>query len=209
MPERAFDELNTTHRDISIPYEKYFGEMDLTKEQKSERISLARKLEDVMLFLFALIAVMQEYDKQDMEYAANCAKERMLSALNEYMFPDIYLEEYVDNLTKSIIDTTVKNQEDEWFLSNDRAVLIAENESNTGFNYDEYRQAVLEGKTRKQWKTEGDSKVRRSHKEVDGVTIGIDELFSVGSSLMRYPKDISMGAGMEEVANCRCTIKYL
>ena len=125
------------------------------------------------------------------------------------MFPDIYLEEYVDNLTKSIIDTTVKNQEDEWFLSNDRAVLIAENESNTGFNYDEYRQAVLEGKTRKQWKTEGDSKVRRSHKEVDGVTIGIDELFSVGSSLMRYPKDISMGAGMEEVANCRCTIKYL
>lgn len=209
MPERAFDELNTTHRDISIPYEKYFGEMDLTKEQKSERISLARKLEDVMLFLFALIAVMQEYEKQDMEYAANRAKERILSALNEYMFPDIYLEEYVDNLTKSIIDTTVKNQEDEWFLSNDRAVLIAENESNTGFNYEEYRQAVLEGKTRKRWKTEGDSKVRRSHKEVDGVTIGIDELFSVGSSLMRYPKDISMGAGMEEVANCRCTIKYL
>lgn len=209
MSERAFDELNTVHKPISIPYEKYFGEMDLTKEQKSERISLARKLEDVMLFLFALIAVMQEYEKQDMEYAANRAKERILSALNEYMFPDIYLEEYVDNLTKSIIDTTVKNQEDEWFLSNDRAMLIAENESNTGFNYDEYRQAVLEGKTRKRWKTEGDSKVRRSHKEVDGVTIGIDELFSVGSSLMRYPKDISMGAGMEEVANCRCTIKYL
>lgn len=209
MPERAFDELNTVHKPISIPYEKYFGEMDLTKEQKSERISLARKLEDVMLFLFALIAVMQEYEKQDMEYAANRAKERILSALNEYMFPDIYLEEYVDNLAKSIIDTTVKNQKDEWFLSNDRAMLIAENESNTGFNYDEYRQAVLEGKTRKRWKTEGDSKVRKSHQEVNGATIGIDELFSVGSSLMRYPKDISMGAGMEEVANCRCTIKYL
>lgn len=209
MPERAFDELNTIHKSVSIPYEKYFGEMDLTKEQKSERISLARKLEDVMLFLFALIAVMQEYERRDMEYAANRAKERILSALNEYMFPDIYLEEYVGDLVKNIIDTTVKNQGNEWFLSNDRAVLIAENESNTGFNYEEYRQAVLDGKTKKQWKTEGDSKVRKSHQKVNRVTIGIDELFSVGNSLMRYPKDISVGAGMEEVANCRCTIKYL
>ena len=37
MRSYEFDELNSS-KSRAIPYEKYFGEMELTEEQKEERI---------------------------------------------------------------------------------------------------------------------------------------------------------------------------
>ena len=57
------EELNTLSEDkqLSIDYETYFGEMDLTEEQKEQRISLAKRIEDDMLFFFALISVLRQF----------------------------------------------------------------------------------------------------------------------------------------------------
>lgn len=50
---------------------------------------------------------------------------------------------------------------------------------------------------------------RESHAAVAGVIVPIDEFFYVGNSIMRYPKDIEYDAGLEEIAGCRCSLKYL
>lgn len=50
---REIDELNELGSQI-IDYEEYFGEMELTDEEKEKRIELARQFE--VLFLFFLLA---------------------------------------------------------------------------------------------------------------------------------------------------------
>ena len=62
---------------------------------------------------------------------------------------------------------------------------------------------------RKQWGTMRDGRVRQTHQEVDGVEIAEHEAFLVGASLMMYPGDDSLGADIEEIINCRCSVKYL
>ena len=43
---------------------------------------------------------------------------------------------------------------------------------------------------------------------MEGVKKPIDELFAVGDSLMEMPHDMTHGASMSEVSNCRCWLEY-
>lgn len=62
----------------------------------------------------------------------------------------------------------------------------------------------------KEWITMEDAKVRPTHMETQlSGAIQIDELFLVGTSLMMYPGDSSMGAEIGEIINCRCSVNYL
>ena len=93
------------------------------------------------------------------------------------------------------------------WLSRERANLIALNESNWKWNNEEFFEALGSKKT-KTWHTAPDERVRLTHMEVEGKTIPVDELFHVGSSLMLYPLDMSHGASLSEIANCRCSVSY-
>ena len=93
-----------------------------------------------------------------------------------------------------------------WF-SKDRANLIALNEANWIYNHEEYFEALASKKT-KTWHTALDEKVRLTHIEQEGKTIPIDDYFHVGTSLMLYPLDTSMGASAGEIINCRCSVSY-
>ena len=53
-----------------------------------------------------------------------------------------------------------------------------------------------------------DKHTRDSHRDLDGVSKPISEPFEVGEYLMQFPTDDSLGAGMEEIANCRCSVEY-
>lgn len=57
---------------------------------------------------------------------------------------------------------------------------------------------------RKRWDSKGDDKVRDSHLAADSQEVRVSEPFRVGSSLLMYPGDASLGAPIEERANCRC-----
>ena len=63
-----FDEINTigTKR-RSEEYTEYFSDMDLTEEQKQERVSFSEDTEEVLLFIMALFAVMIDFDNIDEE----------------------------------------------------------------------------------------------------------------------------------------------
>jgi len=49
---------------------------------------------------------------------------------------------------------------------------------------------------------------RETHLDTVGTTIDIDEPFDVGGVSMLYPGDQSLGAGPEDVINCKCGVSY-
>jgi SPP1 gp7 family putative phage head morphogenesis protein len=60
----------------------------------------------------------------------------------------------------------------------------------------------------KTWVAINDNRTRPSHVAVGGTTVPFDEPFSVGGAQMMRPGDASLGAGAEEIVNCRCSILY-
>lgn len=206
---REIDELNIiTWRKRSVPFEKYFGDTDLTEEQKKKRIELAKELDDLMLFLLAVIALMRDGDYIDRDYIYQQTKDRYMAIVQRHMGIDDYLDDYINQFSTTFLDTTLDEIDEAWYLSSDRAAFIAENESESVWNYDDYRQAVLSGKRWKKWVDIRDRRERKTHREVGGKVIPIDDVFVVGDSLMRYPKDISLAPSAEQIVNCRCTVEY-
>lgn len=205
--EHEFDELNNP-KSRAIPYEQYFGEMELTEEQKEERIKASKRIEDMMLFLFSLLSVMKEYSYENLEFVVSQVKNQYSDILSVSMEMDEYLNGYVNDFSEQIVETTQNHMDDELYLSDDRAMFVAENEANTTFNYLEYKKAIESGKKKKRWITMRDRHVRHTHQLVEGKTIGINDVFLVGDSEMFYPKDITFGASAREIVNCRCSIKY-
>lgn len=193
---------------LSIPYEQYFGEMEITDDQKKKRIQVAEEIEDIMFFLYELVSLMTDYRYISPEFIKQKVYEKYINVLEKHGKPDKYIEEYAKEFSDMVVDTTIKHSGKEFYRSEDRAMLVAENEANSAINYFEYKEAVAGGKKRKQWITQRDDRVRDTHKEVNGETIPIDNAFIVGDSLMAFPKDTSYGASINEIAGCRCTIKY-
>jgi uncharacterized protein with gpF-like domain len=60
----------------------------------------------------------------------------------------------------------------------------------------------------KTWWSAVDKRVRDSHKEAHCRTVPYDHPFTVGESVMMRPGDASLGAGPEEIVNCRCSVLF-
>lgn len=216
----SVDELNVYDKVNSkvtkaIPYRTYFGEMDLDDEEKEKRISLAEALEKVFLFLFVVLAVEEALGNQaDVEYYKDMAQRKYIEALedediNVNEFP--HLKEYVADMTQQIVEATIKpkdGKKDVYLTSEDRAMFIAENESNAVRNLVCLEEAIKKGYKKKMWVTKHDRRVRHTHVIADGTKIGILDYFQVGESEMAFPKDTSQGAEAKEIVGCRCVCKY-
>lgn len=65
-----FDEINklSESKRRSEPYDQYFSDMDLTNEQKQERISFSEDTEDFIKFIIALILAMMDYNTLDEDF---------------------------------------------------------------------------------------------------------------------------------------------
>lgn len=97
-----------------------------------------------------------------------------------------------------------------------RGETIARSEALAALNHadrEAYKQAVDSGAAREQdverfWRT-GGANIRDTHSELDASnqSVGLNEAFttSSGARLMQ-PGDTSLGAGAEEVANCKCNV---
>lgn len=205
-----FDKLNqlTASNRKSIPYSKYFGEMVLTAEQRLQRISFAEEVEETMLFVFSLIEEMLVTDSMDEGYIESELRTMFEGIVASYIAIDAQTSRYISEFARNTLRTTLDHLDEEFYLSNDRAILIAENEANSVINHGEYMDAISSGATHKTWLDFGDQRVRMTHKEINGTTIPIDEPFVVGEGLMMFPKDTSLGAPTEEIANCRCSVTY-
>lgn len=218
----TLDELNQlVGMDRSEPFDRYFGTMRLSDEQKRVRIELAERLEDEFVYCLALLYY--SYPNIN-ESLISVIEQRYMDALINIGVIDrdaerIVLEtstelkaEYELQAKKFAADTvsvTADHKDEAYYYSNDRARLLAEGEASTIFNMVDYDAAMIAGLYFKQWQTAGDTHVRETHEELEGVIKHIDEPFEVGAEMMMFPRDGSLGAGAEEIANCRCSVAYL
>ena len=220
-----FDKLNILKR-RSLPYDKYFGDMELSDKQRARRKDLAFILEDILAIYFDYITtglglgVLNEVlAKQELTYS-------LYDALDgKDYFRDGELDKYIANFVNDTYTATVDNMtnhpndydytgETPYWVSDDRAQFMAENEANTIINSAENIEAIKSGKTHKIWMAFPDDRVRPTHVDVNGAKIPIDSYFDVGRARMLYPKDVtselSTGAECpEEVVNCRCCVYYV
>lgn len=205
-----FDEINNLHNEDYYIL-KYFEDMDITQSGKDKRIDFSTKMYDIMLFVFALVKSMQESGYIDEQYIILQLTNRYFELIDDFSMQSQYIQDYVGIFARQTVDVTLEHLQDidGYFMSNERALIIAVNEANTIFNYSDYDNAMNNGFTKKQWITEKDDKVRITHVEVDDSIVDINEPFVVGDSLLMFPKDTSLGASAEEIVNCRCSVKYL
>jgi hypothetical protein len=66
----------------------------------------------------------------------------------------------------------------------------------------------LPGKFKKMWVGILDSDIRLTHLKADGQVVGSRETFTVGGFPMMHPGDMTRGAPLREVVNCRCTAVF-
>lgn len=216
MSVSSYDELNIRPNNRrSEPYKEYFSKMSISDKEKQERIAFSEQMEEVVLYILALIETTIESGEANREYIQTQFYDKYLDVIASYMLIDTYIKQYALDVTKQIIDATFerfssedKSITDDYYLSNDRAMFISECEANSILNYRQYSKAVKAGKTKKKWIDIGDKRERKTHLEVGGTILPIDEPFSVGDSLLQFPKDTSLGASADEIVNCRCSIQY-
>lgn len=197
--------IESLNQIYSLSYEQYFGEMDLAETEKKARIALAERLEIIFLYYFLMLNEKQPMDYKQMIY------DRYIAVANEFIKTNkapAYIDEYAKKLADEIVDVTNRHPKEVYYTSKDRAMLISVNEANVLGNYRQQIEAVKSGKKYKTWMTMRDDKVRHTHMEVNGARMGIFDTFKVGKYDMSFPKDESLGAGQEEVANCRCVLHY-
>lgn len=213
----AFDELNKLYAEEkgddlrSMPFEQFFGEMDLSPRQKEQRIKTAREIKDFMMI--ALAEMYYEYVEGDYgEYdPTETIRDGYRSMLDRMAIPltVLFAATHPDSVATEIVSATMNNPDDAYFFSEDRAMLIAENEANSIWNDSEFQDAIMTGKTMKRWSAILDKRTRDTHRDIDGTAIPIMEPFMVGDSLMMHPRDgETFGASAEEIVNCRCSVTY-
>lgn len=206
----GLDELNQLNQDelmaeSGISYEEYFGGMNLADEEKKKRIELAEQFEELFLYFLFAYAKNQAFDYE--EAIRERYTEIAITFLRQKSTP-AYISDHAKRLAKEVVQVTTEHEGEEFYTSKERGMLISANEANVIGNYGQQVQAIKEGKKYKTWITEGDEKVRHTHREVDRKKIGIFEPFEVGGSLMLYPKDQTYSPSASEIANCRCIARY-
>lgn len=217
MPDGvSFDELNKLYAAEkgdnlrSMPFEQFFGEMELSQEQKDKRIETAKDIHEFMNL--AIASMYLEFTEGSYDYMSTAEEirenyrtmlERMGIPLTAY-----FAAMHLDTFAQEVVLSTMMHSDDPHFFSEDRARLIAENEANSIWNDSEFEDALLTGKTRKTWHAIIDKRTRDTHKDINGTTIPIEDPFEVGDSLMMFPRDESMGASAGEIVNCRCSVSY-
>ena len=208
MAIRILDELKTLKSDIDETAVRriimdYFDEMGIPEEEISRRTNAAVDLERVIRNLF-LLALAAEVTREELI-------NRLISEYSQIVLEYGYRPNYahIERVAEDVIDHTLEKIDVEFITSEDRSIMIAENEINNVGNNDEYLEAKENGKTTKTWHTMNDNKVRDTHVVMDGVTIGIDEFFHVGEAEMLYPLDEENAYDHpEETNNCRCSVTY-
>ena len=215
MALSSIDKLTTyeyvyTEQEVDSILTEYFDVMDIDETQKEKRKDLAKQIRDALLFLFALINVSYEYDYLSYEYVLGQFRTEFQRIVLQNGRLDLYTEQYIQKVTKDVVDTTFKNLDlvnPNYWMSDERAIIVGENEANSILNYEELQDAIEQGYTMKTWLTENDNRVRKTHRAVDGKTIPIEDYFQFPDCKMLMPHDYDNGTD-KELANCRCTLKY-
>ena len=95
----GFDELNTlVQNERSMPFEMYFGEMNLPEEEKSERIQMAKELEEVFITTMIWLFTIEQANNTNYEPIRQCMEDDYMEVLRKYVEVDDYLKTYNETM---------------------------------------------------------------------------------------------------------------
>lgn len=209
------DELNAyeyvyTDSELDKILTEYYEVMDIDDTQKEKRKDLAKQIRDSLLFLFVLIEVAYEYDYLTYDNILSQFRNQFQQSVFGNIVIDSYMEQYIQKVTKDVVDTTFKKLDlinPNYWTSDERAIIVGENEANSILNYEELQEAIEQGYTMKKWITEKDNRVRKTHRAVDEKIIPIEDYFEFPDCKGLFPHDYE-NLSDKELANCRCSLKY-
>lgn len=208
--DMTYSELNSLIKNRrSEPFEEYFSVMEISDEDKKKRIELAKKLDDNFLFVLIFLFTMKQYGTVDYNDIRLRFENGYIDAVSEFFKPNQYIEDHARNFSYDVVDSTMRHEKEPYYYSEDRAMLLSENEANNTFSQQEFYEAMESGKKWKKWVDIRDKRERATHRAVGGTVKPIDEPFLVGESLMMFARDgDTFGADTKELVSCRCTTKY-
>ena len=206
MATRTLDELKTIKKEVDESAIRkaiidFFDEMDV--DDVNKRTALAINLERIFRDLFYL-AIIGETSREELIA-------RLISEYSQEIVASGYRPNYahIERVCEDVVDNTLEKIETPYMTSTDRSILIAETETNNVANNDALEEAKANGMTEKIWVTMADPKVRLTHMAIDGMIIGIDDLFEVGEAQMRFPCDEELAYDSpQETVNCRCHLEF-
>lgn len=194
--------------ELNVLADEYYSVMDIPEEKKEKRKEDAWELFDLFMLFFLWFEEAEEKGVPDTTYFLPRFQNELQEVVSSITEVDDYFISYIAILALGVYTTTQAHRGEKYYLSEDRAVNLALNESLSINNHLELEQAKKDGYTTKTWRTELDDKVRPTHAVMEGETIPIDSLFVVGNSLLEMPHDITHGADASEISGCRCWLEY-
>ena len=207
MKINGFDELNTASFDYEKYIYEYFSPMRISEEEKETRRQAARDFREYLLTLFLLLGIQSEYMAVNWNVIESEMRTEFERAALRYASNTQMLRDYIANKASDFVRITRENiDKGEYWVSDERATMEAVNEANEVFGIDDYETAIESGMRFKKWVTQRDSRVRKSHRAVDGKKIPIDDYFVLEKGMMLYPSDYENCP--EESYGCRCVAVY-
>ena len=197
--------------DFTLPFDElnilYFQGMDLSEREQNQRI---KKSEELHERIGSFLDMQKEVYQSDPDMFAFLS-DMYLSQL-ESLYRDVFdsNDNWVNERAKTFSNEIQRSTQDyveqgkaENAFSEERKSKISINESNMYCNYDRHRR-LSSVYAYHAWLSERDDRVRPTHITADGQRVPVNEPFWVGGYRMMYPTDSSLGAGPEEIVNCRC-----
>lgn len=206
----------------------YYGEMNLPTVEKKLRIVMAGAFQDAVRKYYDTVHTIITDEKTDKHRKDILLAAAVVSLCKAYLgFFDKYYERYVAAIFRggepyygvdawrnqhaldfAVWLTRTARGEPNVAFEKSHSITVTRTEINAMCNLAALDGAYRSGMRFKTWVTFGDGKVRASHRAVGGTRIPIDEAFTVGGYKLMFPNDTSLGAGAEEIVNCRCTLKF-
>lgn len=209
------DELNTlsSKTDVFKGHEEairtWFEEMEIPTTEIRKRIELAEDIDYLFYSMFLIgLADYRTSGSIDTDYLYDYALGGYIDILNAHNMSSDSTNAHAEQTVRDIVDATNRHIGDTYYTSADRSLAIAQNEGNMIGNDVYEAEMISKNYKSKTWITMKDIRVRHTHFLVDELTIGINDVFQVGNSQMRFPCDTSLGADDREVVNCRCCCTY-
>lgn len=193
--------------ELNVLAENYYSVMDIDEEQKKKREEDAWDLFELFMLLFYYFEEAQNNEVEDYSFILPRFQIDLQEVVSNITAVDDYLINYFAILALAVFTTTVEHIDEKYYLSEDRAVNLALNESLSINNHLELEQAKKDGYTTKTWRTELDNRVRPTHAVMEGETIPIDAYFIFPDCKGLFPHDV-VNMTPEETASCRCWLEY-
>ena len=125
-----YSELNALIKNRrSEPFDEYFSVMEISDEDKKKRIELAEKLDDNFLFILILLFTMKQYGTIDYNDIRLRFESGYIDAVSEFFKPNQYIEDHARNFSYDVVDSTMRHEEDPYYYSEDRALLLRDRKS--------------------------------------------------------------------------------